>query len=101
MTGVQGPNGFSMGAGVPPPQQESNRSMGQGRKDRTGQSFPALPLVRTGLPFRHGQHLIEEQNTLLRPSGQVSMHRGRPPHIGLNLTVHVSQGRRNGLSPSD
>ncbi len=56
-----------------------------------GKPFPALLLVRSGLPAFHSKHRIEQQHTLLSPMGQVAMGRNLKTQIPVNFLVDIHQ----------
>ena len=63
--------------------------------------FPAFSLMRTGLMGTYRQCGIEQQHTLLRPTGQVPALRHRCPQIRLYFLEYILQGRRKGDSVID
>ena len=66
-----------------------------------GKLFPSLTLMRPGLMGTYRQCGIEQQHTLLRPTGQVPTLRHRCPQIRLYFLEYILQGRRKGDSVID
>ena len=60
-----------------------------------GELLPTLPLMAGGLSLPHGEHRIEQQHPLPRPSGQVAIRRSGFAHVGGQLLEHILEaGRR-------
>ena len=56
-----------------------------------GEFFPTLALVRSGLMGADRQGGVEQEYTLVGPTGQVSVGRDRPSQVTFNLLEDVLQ----------
>ena len=92
---------FLLGIRTPKYKNQMFTPLGQCLDGRIGEFFPSLTLMRTGLMGTYRQCGIEQQHTLLRPTGQVPALRHRCPQIRLYFLEYILQGRRKGDSVID
>lgn len=84
-------------AGISPPQHKDDPLWLQvdHTNDLIGKGLPTLVAMRRRLVCPHGEHGVQQQNSLAGPSVKVAMIRRRHPKIGFEFLVNVSQRRRD------
>lgn len=82
---------LSLALGISPPQDKDEMLplLGQAMYHRIGKTFPPPVLMRTGLMSPHRECGIEQQNSLVGPTGKIAAHGYRRTYVVVNFLENV------------
>ena len=94
MFGICDERALFLGVTAPEHEDDGSFALVEQRDDKVGKALPAPARMRTAHAGAHGEHGVEQQNALFRPTGKIAACSGRNAQVELQRFVNVDQRRR-------